>query len=130
MNAEDHVTQQVQGIQALAEKHKGINTTMLALNALAQAQQEETDAAQVRKAYWVSVMLPPLGLLYALYFLVRGKAGGGRVARNCALFTGASVLLVWGMGAVLSSAFTQEQSTQIQSVTPADVKQLRQGLLE
>jgi hypothetical protein len=125
MQSEDAVTRQLQEFQELAKNNKGIDTTALALNALAQAQAEEEDAKGKRKAYWISIGIPPLGLLFALYYVLSSKSDGKRVALNCCILTAVSLLIGWGIGAVVMSGFTPQQSAQIQNVNMNDVQGLK-----
>ena len=95
------------------------------INALQQAQIEESDRKKIRQAYWVSVCLPPLGLFIAAYYALSDKPDGKHVALNCVIFTLVALLVAWGVGALMLASLTPGQTSQMQNI---DVNALKNAL--
>jgi len=126
MGTEERVSRQIQDYKELADKNKGINAAALMINALAQAERDEIDARKRKRAYLVSVILPPFGLIYAAYYYFGDKPDGKSVAINCVILTLVSFLVAWGIGALMFACMTPDQTTQIQNVNADQVKQMLQ----
>ena len=98
------------------------------LSAFDQARQDEIDGKKERRAYLVSVVLPPFGLLYAVRYYFSAKQGGKKVALYCVILTALSLLLAWGASQMLLSSMSTSglDLKQLQSVNPNDLKSLLQ----
>lgn len=129
MGTEERLSEQMEEYRKLGEKNKGVDTTALMLNALAQAQRDEMDQKKRRRAYWVSVVLPPLGLVVAAYYALKGGPDGRRVAINCVILTAIALFLAWGISQLLFASVTPEQTDQLKTLNVSDLNGLK-GLLK
>lgn len=125
MSSEKEVQRKIDQYQELGEKNKNIDVAALMINALEQAQRDEIETKKKHRAYLVSVGLPPFGLLYAIRYYFSDKDDGKKVALICAILTVCSLLVAWGIGALMFSG-SGADTAQLQSVSTSDLKALFQ----
>lgn len=127
MGAEDEVTKKIQDYQELAKSNKDIDVATLMISALEQAQRDEIDQKKKKRAYLVSVVAPPLGLLYAVRYFFSDKDDGKHVALICVLLTAIACLGVWLIGAMMFSGGGGDTALQqVQNINVGDLKGLLQ----
>lgn len=127
MSAEEEVQKKIQDYQELAKSNKDINVAALMISALEQAQRDEIDEKRKKRAYLVSVVAPPLGLLYAVRYWFSEKADGKHVAKVCVLLTVIALLLAWVVGkAMFASVGGGDAVQQAQNINVEDLKRLLQ----
>lgn len=125
MDAEKRAAENIALYGDLAKEDKKIDAAALMMEALAQSQQAEVDAKKKRRAYLVSVGLPPFGLLYAVRYYFIGTSDGKRVALTCLILTLASLLASWAIAkSFLASAGPQLR--QVQTIDAGELKDLLQ----
>ncbi len=105
-------------------KDKNIDAATLMISALQQQDQNRLSAKSRRIAYLVSLALPPVGYVLALYyFFVKDEVDAKSTAYWCAALTTISLVLsVVFFNAVLSGAGVSVE--QIQQINPADIYEL------
>ena len=103
MDNEKKIEKNIAIYQELGKENKNINMAALMMSTLAQAQQDEIEQSKKKKAYLISVVMPPFGLFYAVRYFFSGKDDGKHVALMCVLFTVISLLSAWAIGALLLS---------------------------
>ncbi len=128
MGAEEEVSKKIEDYQELAKSNKNIDVASLMINALEQAQREEVEAKKKKRAYLVSVVAPPLGLLFAVRYYFSDKADGKRVALICVLLTAIAGLGAWLIGAMMFSGGGGGGAAlqQLQTINAQDVRNLLQ----
>lgn len=128
MTSEKELETKLEQYQELAKENKNIDVAALMASALDQARRDEVEGKKKNRAYWVSVCLPPLGLFYALRYYFSSKSDGKRVALICVILTAVSLLLAWGVSAMIMSSLPTSglDLKQIESVNPNDLKSLLQ----
>lgn len=126
MGTEERAEQQMAEYAKLAKENKGVDAAALMVNALEMAQREEVEHKKKRRAYLVSVALPPLGLLFAAYYFWKGGSSERGVAINCVILTAVSLFIGWGVMQLFASSVTPEQTKQIESLNAADLQRLLQ----
>jgi hypothetical protein len=130
MDNEKDLERKFKQYQELGKENKNVDVAALMIGALDQARQEEIDGKKKRRAYWVSICLPPFGLLYAVRYYFSGKQGGKKVALWCVILTAVSLALAWSISEMflssLSSATGGIDLKQIESINPNDLKGLLQ----
>lgn len=126
MNSEQEITEKIKMVGELVKKDPKIDATALMMNAFAQAQHEEVAAKKRRLAYLVSAGLPPLGLLFALRYWLKGSPGGKHVAKVCLLLTLASLLITWGVTALFLASLGPQLGEMENSGNLDDLKSLLQ----
>ncbi|HTM68905.1 MAG TPA: hypothetical protein VL426_06435 [Candidatus Binatia bacterium] len=126
MDAEKKVTEQIEEYRKLGEQNKNIDTAALMMNALATAQREEMATKKKQRAYMISVAVPPLGLIIALYYWFKDEPGSKQVAINCVILTAVALFLFWGISKLLFASVTTEQSSQLQNLNVAELRKMLQ----
>lgn len=127
MGAEEEVQRKMQDYQELAKTNKDIDMAALMINALEQARRDEVDEKRKKRAYLVSVMVPPFGLLYAVRYYFSDKADGKHVAKVCVLLTVIALLIAWAVGkAMFAGVGGGDALQQAQNINPEDIKRLLQ----
>lgn len=100
---------------------KKVDVAALAMAALADVQRQEMDVKKARRAYWISFLLPPIGLFVAVYYLLSGKPGAKRVAFVCTILTVATLLASWFVLQMFVSSIPADQLQQLQTVNPNEL---------
>jgi hypothetical protein len=126
MDTEEKVSKQIEEYKKLAEEHKGIDVASLMINALEQAQRDEIDRRKKRRAYLVSVILPPFGLFFAAYYALGDKPDGKRVAINCVILTVVTIAVAWGIGWLILSSAGPEKTSSIENINVKELERLLQ----
>lgn len=125
MADEQKLTQQFEEYAKLGKEHKEVNVASLMIHALEQAQREEVEQAKKRRAYMVSVFLPPIGYLYALWYFFSDKPDGRKVALNCAIITSVVLLITLLISKMIFASVPQQSASQLQNMDLNDA--LRQA---
>ena len=118
METEEQLSKKIEQYQELAKEDKNIDVAALAMAAMADAQMQEQNDKGKKKAYWISVLLPPLGLFVAAYYLLAGKPDAKRVALICTIITVIMLLGSWLLLKSFISSIPAEQMNQLQGVDP------------
>lgn len=121
MNQEDKLSEEVAKMQALARENKEVDLGALALNVLQTQNQEFVSAKAKRWAYLVSLIIPPLGLLFAAYYFFNNKSDAKTVAWVCVGLTLFSILITWF---TFKAMLPGDSINQIQQIKPSDIQQL------
>jgi hypothetical protein len=114
--------QQVEQYSKLA-KDKNVDVAALMLNALQNDQNNLIKPSTKRWAYLISLGVPPLGLLFALYFYASNYDDGKAAATMCLILTAISIV----GGIIFLKVFFSTSGTslqQIQQIKPQDIQQL------
>lgn len=106
-------------------KDKNVDVASLMINALQQREQNRINPKTKRWAYLISIGLPPLGYLFALWFFFREESDAKTAAYICvALTTFSLILSIIFFKAILSGSGTSLE--EIQRIDPKEVYQLTQ----
>ena len=125
MNTSKKLEEQIEEIKQLGAEDKNVDTAALMMNALANQRQNLVSAKEKRRAYLVSIFLPPFGLLYAFKFYFDAREDARRVALICAILTVVMFFATWLMlQALLAGSGTD--LNQIEQIKPSDIQQLLQ----
>jgi len=98
------VAERVEGYRELAKENKNIDVLALTDIALMQSAGDEVSSRGKRWSYLVSVSLPPLGLVPAVYYYFSGKSDGKTVALTCAILTAIAAIVAWIVGSLFLSS--------------------------
>lgn len=109
----------------LAKQNKKIDVASLMINALQKRELNLLSDKQKRWAFLVSLLFPPVGLIFAVKFYFSGKDDGEQSAWVCALLTALSILLFILFTKVLFSGSGLDIN-QLQQINPSDIQQLIQ----
>ena len=125
MDTEKKLETQIEEINQLGAEDKNVDTAALMMNALANQRQDFVDPKQKRRAYLVSILLPPFGLLYALKFYFDARQDARKVALTCVVLT---ALIIFFTSLLVQALFagTGADLQQIEQINPADIQQLLQ----
>lgn len=124
MNAEKKLEGQIAAYAAIAKDNKNIDVVALMASAFEQQRRDEVDAKKKRRAYLVSILLPPFGLIYAFRWYFSGKTDGKRVARYCVVFTIGGLLIGWLIGSAMVGNTMIGSLDQIEQVNIEDIRSL------
>jgi hypothetical protein len=125
MSSINELEKQVQMYHDLAKEDKNIDVAALMLNALENQKRNLISTKQKKWAYWISIGLPPLGLLFALKFYFNDKNDGKRTAVVCLILTAISIVVAWiSLATIFSGSGTNVE--QIKQINPDDIRQLYQ----
>lgn len=86
---------------------------------------EREAAKKKRWAYFISVGLPPFGLIYVFKYWSSGTSDGKRTALICLALTAASLLASWLIGVLFLSSAGPELD-QLRSIDANGLKDLLQ----
>lgn len=98
MIEEKQIEDQIKQYSELAKQNKDIDVAALMMNALQQHDQPENMLSKKTKrwAYWISLGVPPLGLVYSAYFyFFSEKEDAKHAAIVCLILTAISVGLLY-----------------------------------
>lgn len=101
MDKEKQLEQQIAALADLAKEGKKVDVAALMTNALEQARRNETDAKKKRQAYMVSILVPPLGFLYAARYYFSEKDDGKQIALMCVVLTIGGLAIGWIIGSAM-----------------------------
>lgn len=122
--AEDKINDLVKEYAELG-KDKNVDVASLMLDALQKQTQNVVSSGTKRWVYLVSIGIPPLGYLLAIWFFFRDEYDAKVVAYVCiALTTLSLVLSIVFFKLILSGSGTSVE--QLQQIKPQDVYQLTQ----
>jgi hypothetical protein len=130
MADEEKLSEQIDEYAKIAKEHKEVDVTSLMMNALEQAQRDEVQQANKRKAYMVSVFLPPFGYLFALWYFFSDRQDARQVALNCAILTSVTLLMTLLIGKAMFASIPQQSASQIQNVNVSELLKGAQQLRE
>jgi hypothetical protein len=106
-------------------KDDNIDTSALLMNALEQEDANRISPKTKRWAYLISIGVPPLGLIFVVWFYFSDKTDGKSAAIACLVLTGISCLMSYVLfKSILSGSGVTPQ--QLQQINPADVYELGQ----
>jgi hypothetical protein len=123
--SEHKLEQQVSEIAELAKENKQVDVAALMLNALQNHTSNLVPSNQKRSAYFVSIGLPPFGLLYAAKFYFSDYDDGQETAYVCMTLTVVTLGLVFLFGKIFFAS-SGVSVQQIEQIKPSDVMQLTQ----
>ncbi len=117
--------QKVSQYAELAKENKNVDVATLMLNALQTEDQNLLSAKSKRWGYLISISAPPLGLGFAIYFLLSDKSDAKKAALICTILTAVSLIIFFiTMKLFFSTAGVSVQ--QIQQIKPSDIYQITQ----
>ena len=125
MSHEDKLAEEIANIQALGKEHKDIDTTALINNLFARQTLADTlTPGEKTKAYLVSLLFPPFGLIYMVKFFLRDQVDARRAAWIClALTVLAGIIMIMLTNAILSAV---PGVNEIQNVNLKQLQELTQ----
>jgi hypothetical protein len=119
----DEKLEQIVAEYADLAKDKNIDASALLINALEQEDRNKIPTATKRWAYLISIGVPPLGLLFAIWFYFGDKSDGKSTAIACVILTAVSSIIgILIVKSMLSGAGVSTE--QLQQIKPADVYEL------
>ena len=126
MDPDDQLAKKVNIYQELGKADPKIDVGMLMINALQNQRQNMVSAKAKRWLYLISISVPPVGLLFWLYYYFSSdKEDAKSVAWICFILTIVCLLAFWIMWVMLfSAAGTTPQ--QIEQIKPSDIQQILQ----
>ncbi len=128
MADERKITEQFEEYARIGKEHKEVDVTSLMMHALEQAQRDEVAQAKKRRAYMVSVFLPPLGYLYALWYFFSDKPDGKKVALNCAIITSVVLLITLLIGKAIFASVPEQSAARLQNMDLNDALKQAQDM--
>lgn len=123
MNSGRKIEEQFEEIRKLGQEDKSLDTAVLMMNAPQNQKQDLVELRQKRRAYLVSVLFPPFGLLYAVRYYFDARSDARRVALTCVALTVVILFLIWLMAQALFAG-TGVDLQQIEQIKPSDIQQL------
>ncbi len=130
MANEERLARDIEEYAKIGKEHKDVNVASLMIHALEQAQRDEIEESKKKKAYMVSVFLPPLGYFFALWYAFSDKPDGKKVAVNCVIITSVTLLLTFLIGKAIFASVPDNTGAQLQNINVTDLlqqtKQLQQ----
>ena len=118
-------------IQEISKKDPSVNATALMITALEQEHKDQSEIKHKRWAYLVSIGLPPLGYILAIYYrFFSAKKDGINLAWWCAGLTTFSILVSYITLQIILGAATQSSGQQFNfkqfQQTPTELRQVVQ----
>jgi hypothetical protein len=117
-------------LQEYTEAAKGnanVDKAALAIAALESVQLESHVTIKRKKLlYLLSLILPPIGLVFGVWYFFSKKIDGKQVGVICAALTFLSLLLTWFTLTMLSSSIPSGTFKQIQTLNPDELNSLLQ----
>lgn len=111
--------------KAMAAADPNIDVSKLMADALEADQENNLTSKEKIRAYMISLILPPFGLIYAIKFYFSGKSDGKKAALFCALLTIFTIFISTVLlNAILSAGNTNVQ--QLQQINPNQIQGLFQ----
>jgi hypothetical protein len=104
-------------------KDKNIDAASLLMSALQQSDQNLIPQSTKRWAYLISISMPPIGLLFAVWFYISDKSDGKQTAYWC---TGLTLVSLFITIMLFKSIFTGIGASQMQKeqINPQEYYQL------
>lgn len=122
MDKEKGISDQIKKYQDLAKDDKSIDIASLALSGL-QGPGNLVSPKSKTRAYIVSLLFPPIGILIAVYYFFRDEQDSNTVAWISLALTGTVLLLFWiSFKALLSGSGVSLD--QIEQIDPEEIRQL------
>jgi hypothetical protein len=121
MKNETDLEKEITEYARLATQDKNVDVAGLMLNALNKESAFLT-VKEKRVAYFVSLLVPPVGLYFAAKFYKSGKEDGQSAAIMCILLTILSIASFWLMAKVLTGGSSGADLTQIKDIKPQDYR--------
>lgn len=122
---EKQLSEQLKTYQQLAKENKDIDLGALAMSALQNQESNNLTAKEKRFAYWVSIGVPPFGLIYAVKFYFSDKNDGKKAAWICVILTVLSIAVFFGLfGIILSSSNLNGANLDQLQQAPSQLNQL------
>jgi hypothetical protein len=125
MSTEEEIAEKLAEYQEMAKSDPSIDVASLMMSAFDTVDKNLLTAKEKRIAYFVSLLVPPFGLIFVVKFYLSEKSDGKSTAIICAVLT--LISLVAGM--VFIKAFTSTAGVnlqQIEQIKPGDIQQLIQ----
>jgi hypothetical protein len=125
MDSEEKLTEQIREYEAVAKENKDVDVATLMLSALQKQDQNMVSSSAKRWAYFISIGVPPFGLLFAIKYYFSDELDAKTVAKVCLVLT-----LVAIFGFILFSKMLFSGSgvspSQIENIKPSDIYELTQ----
>lgn len=125
MDSEKKLTEQLAEFQAQADVDKSVDVAGLMAKAMDGAVQVAIDKKKYHRAYWISILIPPFGLFYAIYYLFSGKLGSKKVALYCVILTIISFAITALASQLLFSSIDSSTDSQLQQLKAMNVEDVR-----
>jgi hypothetical protein len=124
MNGEQNLEQKVAAYAALAKDNKNVDVGALLASAMEQERLDRVDAKKRSRAYLISALLPPFGLLYAVRYYFSGKTDGKRIASMCVVLTVLALAVGWLIGGAMFGNTPTGSLEQMKTMNLEDVRSL------
>ena len=125
MSKEDEIAKKMAEYQKLAATDKNLDVAELMLSALQQTDADFLDPKTKRRAYIISLTIPPVGLIYAAYFWLSEKKDANRTALICIGLTIFTLLVTYIIYKVIVST-AGVTTTQLQNISPSEIQNIVQ----
>ena len=120
MNQDKKIEERISQFQALGKEDKNVDVAKLMMFSLNE-KGNVVSSKKKRRAYIVSLGLPPIGFLLALKYYFDDEDDARHVANVCVVITLAALLMVWISFRMLSSGSAGTEINQIQQINPQDL---------
>jgi hypothetical protein len=108
-----------------------VDKAALAIAALESVQNGSGVSPKMKKwVYLASLALPPIGFIFALWYLFSKKIDGKRVALVCAIITVGSLLLSWLVFLVFVASMPPQTLEQVRALNPNELNDIKDLLLQ
>jgi hypothetical protein len=122
---DSRLQEQVEEYAKLAKENKDIDVAALMVSALQHQEESKVSGKAKKWVYFLSISLPPIGILIALFYYFSDESDAKTVANICILLTVVSLAGFLLLGKVfLSSSGTNLQ--QVEQINVNDIRQLSQ----
>lgn len=123
--SEEKLEKELEQYRELAKEDKKVDVASLMINALQQHRSNLLEPKQKRWAYLISLVVPPVGLFFAVKFYFSGKDDGKEAGLMCVVLTAVSILLLVVFTSALLSG-SGANVDQIKQIKPSDIQELYQ----
>jgi hypothetical protein len=126
MTEDKKLEEKVAMYAALGKDNKNVDVAALMVSAMEQARRDEIDGKKKKRAYMVSILLPPFGLYYVARYYFSDKDDGKRVALTCLILTIFALAIGWMIGGAMFGNTPTGSLEQMKAVNIEDMKSLLQ----
>ncbi len=126
MDEDKQLSETLEQYQELAKQDKNVDVAGLMMSALQKQDENRISSKAKTRAYVVSLLVPPFGLLFAVkYYFFDDRDDGKSVALMCLVLTAVVIIGTWlFIKALFSTAGVTPQ--QIEQIRQQDIQQLLQ----
>lgn len=121
--SDKELEQKVKEYADLKKENPDIDVNTLMLSALEAEHKKFENRKSYKWSYIISVSLPPVGIIYAIKYLLSSEEQDKNAAYICLALTVVSIIFVVFLSYIFTSS-TGVDVRQIQQITPADIHEL------